>query len=188
MSASSIETLNPLPVSFQFSSNPLCINDCTPIILSSRYCSTLFPTSSSSSSSPPSFENITAFNRCFCNNPYILPLTTGLQCSFLCGHDNRAKIIDFIKGPLGCGTYPPWNTISSTIPDPESFAPVYSPAEQWWRKWTDGERFGIILGCFLGAWFAGFFVFGMVQRMVQIVRNIKTNWRMKARRRAGHFH
>ncbi|KAF3098509.1 hypothetical protein TWF569_004529 [Orbilia oligospora] len=170
MSASSIETLNPLPVPFQFSTNPLCTNDCIPIILSSRYCSSLFPDSSS-------FENITAYNRCFCNNPYILPLTTGLQCSFLCGHDNRAKIIDFIKGPLGCGTYPPWNTISSSIPDPESFAPDYSPAERWWRKWSDGERFGIILGCFLGAWFAGFFVFGMLQRSVQIAKNLRQNWK-----------
>lgn len=154
--------LNPLPVEFQFASNPDCISGCIPIILSARYCAALFKSDT--------FENITAYNRCFCNNPYILPLTTGLQCSFPCGRDSRAKIIEFIKGPLVCGQYQPWATLGATIPGPESFAPNYPPAERWWRKYSDGERFGIIFGCVLGAWFVGFFVWGAVQRIVDLIK------------------
>ncbi|KAK6501872.1 hypothetical protein TWF481_009691 [Arthrobotrys musiformis] len=171
-------SLNPMPAPFQFTSIAPCTNDCAPIILSSRYCSSLYLSSSAASTDEEtgaeagtgSFDNITAYTRCFCNNPYILPLTTGLQCSFLCGHSNRANIIDFLKSPLACGAYPPWNTISSRIPGPETFAPDYSPAERWWRRWSDGERFGIILGCFLGFWFVGFFVLGAVQRVVSSIK------------------
>ncbi|KAK6519464.1 hypothetical protein TWF281_003298 [Arthrobotrys megalospora] len=151
-----MSVLNPLPIEFQFAKNPDCTNDCAPIILSSRYCSSLFQSDS--------FDNITAYNRCLCDNPYILPLTTGLQCSFLCGHESRAQVIDFIKGPLGCGAYPPWTTVAASIPGPESFAPNYSAGERWWRMYTDGERFGIILGCVLGAWFGSLFLFGAVVR------------------------
>ncbi|KAK6544079.1 hypothetical protein TWF694_000790 [Orbilia ellipsospora] len=154
--------LNPLPLEFQYSNTPACIQDCMPILLSAHYCSSLYPSGT--------FENITAYNRCLCDNPYILPLTTGLQCAFLCGHDSRARVIDFIKGPLGCGTYSPWATIARNIPGPEAFAPNYPPGERWWRKWTDGQRFGIILGCFLAAMFVVFFISGFARRVYLMTR------------------
>ncbi|EPS44083.1 hypothetical protein H072_1905 [Dactylellina haptotyla CBS 200.50] len=154
--------LNPLPLEFQFANTPDCIQDCMPILLSARYCSFQFP--------HPTFDNVTAYNRCLCDNPYILPLTTGLQCAFLCGHDSRAEIIDFIQGPLGCGAYPPWNKIAMTIPGPETFAPNYPPAERWWRKWRDGERFGIILGCVLAAMIVVSFIYGGITRIIELVK------------------
>lgn len=161
--------LNPLPTSFQYADNPSCINDCLPIILAARYCDFKHPGNSN--------EDINARARCSCNNPYILPLTTGLQCSFLCSRQHRADVVDFMKSQMGCGSFEPW--LRASIPGPETYEPKYPPAEAWWRRYRDGERFGIILGCVLGLWFVCYFVWGAVRRIIEIVTK-----KMKARKAA----
>ncbi|EWC46310.1 hypothetical protein DRE_04481 [Drechslerella stenobrocha 248] len=141
--------LNPLPLLFQSDKTPNCIYDCLPLVLSARYCSAL-PSPSSSGG-----DQAAAYDRCLCDNPYILPLTTGQQCAFLCGRNSRAAIIDFIKGPR--------TRLADSIPGPETFAPHYSPGERWWRQWQDGQRFGIILGCVLGFIFVVLFLWGVIE-------------------------
>ncbi|KAF3915829.1 hypothetical protein ABW21_db0208224 [Orbilia brochopaga] len=114
--------LNPLPPTFWpppgDKYTPECLYDCLPLVLSARYCDLMFPADEN--------HPQTEYAYCLCDNPYMQPLTTGLQCGFLCGHDSRAAVINFIKSNYSCGHFEPWNRIS--IPGPEAFIP------SWWSR------------------------------------------------------